>query len=68
MLVNIYASNGDKLQFFVKLEVKLQQAGRYNAIIGKDFNLVMDPTLDQSSATPIRIPKAVLAVRGMAKS
>ena len=68
ILTNIYAPNRDETQFFADLEVKLQQAGDYNGIIGGDFNLVMDPILDRSGTNPIRMSRASLAVRRMAES
>ncbi len=54
ILVNIYAPNGDDPQFFVDLEAKVRQAGDYNTIIGGDFNLIMDSTLDRSNVGPTR--------------
>lgn len=68
ILTNVYAPNGDEPQFFANLEAKILQAGDYNAIIGGDFNLVMDPIIDRSSTVPIRLPKALLALKGMAES
>ena len=44
------------------------QARDYNAIIGGDFNLVMDSVLDRSSTVPTRLPEALVAVRTMAES
>lgn len=54
--------------FFIDLEVKMQQAGDYIAIIGGDFNLVMDPILDRSSTTSVKMWKALLIVKHMAES
>lgn len=68
VLVNIYAPNGNEPQFFADLEAKMQQAGDYSAAIGGDFNLVMNPILDRSSTTSIRMSKALLTVKHMAES
>lgn len=53
-LARIYAPNVADPQFFAELEGGMQHVGDCNVIIGGDFNLVMDSTLDRSHPVPSR--------------
>ena len=68
ILANIYAPNVDDQDFFFDLERKLQAAGDQAVVLGGDFNLLMDPALDQSGAVLRRVPKSSMILKNICKS
>ena len=44
---NIYAPNDDDVGFFTQVFAQLNNTGSFNRIIGGDFNLVLNPTIDK---------------------
>ena len=52
ILVNLYAPNCDDCNFFEKLFLTIPKIDNGYLIIGGDFNLVLDVTLDRSSTNP----------------
>lgn len=45
-LVNIYGPNNDNPQFYLTLQEKIRQLQNPKIIIGGDWNLVLNPSLD----------------------
>ena len=46
MIVSLYGPNRDDPEFYVELEERINDVGFENIIIGADWNLVLDYTLD----------------------
>ena len=46
MIVSLYGPNRDNPEFYAELEERISEAGFENLIIGGDWNLVLDFTLD----------------------
>ena len=46
LIVSLYGPTRDNLEFYVELEERISEVGFENFIIGGDWNLVLDFTLD----------------------
>ena len=46
MIVSLYGPNRDNPEFYAELEERISEVGFENLIIGGDWNLVLDFTLD----------------------
>ena len=57
-LVNVYGPNEDNEEFFLDLIDKIDSLSNDHCIIGGDFNLVLNPSLDMSEGRENLHPKA----------
>lgn len=62
VLVSIYAPNWDNEQFFINLFAKIPNTDTRHILIGGDFNLVQDTSLDRSSPKQISLSNSAKAV------
>ena len=46
LLVNVYGPNRDSAEFYDKMEDHVSEMGLSDIIMGGDWNLVLDPTMD----------------------
>ncbi len=58
ILVNLYAKNCDDSNFFEKLFLTIPKIDNGYLLIGGDFNLVLDVTLDRSSTKPQNLTRS----------
>ena len=63
ILVNLYAPNCNDSNFFEKLFLTIPKIDNGYLIIGGDFNLVLDVTLDRSSTNPQNLTRSAGVVR-----
>lgn len=49
ILASVYAPNWDNEEFFIRFFYNLPNVGNHYIIMGGDFNLVQDVSLDKSS-------------------
>jgi len=63
VLVSVYAPTWDDDQFFLRLFAKIPNADSHRIIIGGDFNLVQDVTLDRSAPTQATLLKSANIVK-----
>lgn len=58
ILVNLYAPNCDDSNFFERLFLTIPKIDHGYLVVGGDFNLVLDATLDRSSTNPQRLSRS----------
>ena len=66
VFVSVYAPTWDDDQFFMRLFAKIPNADSHRIIIGGDFNLVQDVTLDRSFPTQTTLSKSAQVVMSYA--
>ena len=49
LLANIYAPNEDDASFFINIFQKLETKECYSKVIGGDFNVALNPVIDQTT-------------------
>ncbi len=62
VLVSIYAPNWDDKQFFINLFAKIPNSDTHHILIGGDFNLVQDTSLERSSSKQISLSNSAKVV------
>ncbi len=62
VLVSIYAPNWDDEQFFINLFAKIPNSDIHHILIGGNFNLVQDTSLDRSSSKQISLSNSAKVV------
>lgn len=62
VLISVYAPTWDDDEFFIRLFAKIPNADSHRIIMGGDFNLVQDATLDKSFPSQTSRPKALNAI------
>ena len=55
LIFSLYGPTGDDPEFYVELEERINEVGFENIITGRDWNLVLDCTLDCYNLSLIHI-------------